>query len=160
MVTLVVVVILIGFLIAAMGGLRTRAQRLQCTNNLRNLSIAANLYVQQYQSWPQIPETPGAPKEQFAEAWIAALAPFGAERKTWICPTIQNLLKNPDYFSPQNARIDYFATSFDDKPASPHRWPRQPWFVESGDVHGNGNLIIFTDGTISDLKTVLETTPK
>jgi len=23
-----------------------------------------------------------------------------------------------------------------------------------GDVHGNGNLIIFTDGSISDLKTV------
>jgi hypothetical protein len=43
---------------------------------------------------------------------------------------------------------------FDDKPASPHQWPRQPWFAEVGDVHGNGNLIVFTDGSISDLKTI------
>jgi len=28
------------------------------------------------------------------------------------------------------------------------------WFAEVGDVHGHGNLIIFTDGSISDLKTV------
>jgi len=28
------------------------------------------------------------------------------------------------------------------------------WFGESADVHGNGNLIVFTDGSISDLKTI------
>ncbi|HEV2045932.1 MAG TPA: hypothetical protein VGQ95_04965 [Chthoniobacterales bacterium] len=35
-------------------------------------------------------------------------------------------------------------------------WPRQPWFGEIGNVHvhGNGNLIVFTDGSISDLNTV------
>ena len=27
----------------------------------------------------------------------------------------------------------------------------QPWFVESGDVHGNGNLIIFPDGHVQEL---------
>jgi hypothetical protein len=83
-----------------------------------------------------------------------ALQPFGVSRKTWICPTIQDLLRNPDYSRPENARADYFAMPFDDKPTTPHQWPRQPWFVETGDVHGNGNLIIFTDGSISDLKTV------
>ncbi len=41
----------------------------------------------------------------------------------------------------------------------PHQWPRQPWFVEAGDVHGHGNLIIFTDGSISDLKTVVSNQP-
>ena len=44
---------------------------------------------------------------------------------------------------------------FDDKPMTPYQWPRQPWFVESADVHGQGQLIIFTDGSISDMKTVL-----
>ncbi len=33
------------------------------------------------------------------------------------------------------------------------------WFVEAGDVHGHGNLIIFTDGSISDLKTVASNQP-
>ena len=59
-----------------------------------------------------------------------------------------------DYSKPENARIDYMPMPFDDKPTTPHQWPRQPWFVEVGDMHGNGNLIIFTDGSVSDLKTV------
>jgi hypothetical protein len=45
--------------------------------------------------------------------------------------------------------------TFDDKPTTPHQWPRQPWFAEVGDGHGHGNLIIFTDGSIGDLKTVV-----
>lgn len=45
---------------------------------------------------------------------------------------------------------------FDDKPTTSHQWPRQPWFVENVDIHGNGNLIVFTDGSIDDLKTVVK----
>lgn len=151
--SILVVAILAGLIVVAVAKLRARAQRLQCMANLKNLSVAANLYIQQHQSWPQIP--PGS-AEQFADAWITALQPFGAERKTWICPTMQKLLRSPDYSTAANARIDYFPTAFDSKPTTPHQWPTQPWFIESGDVHGSGNLIIFTDGRISDVKTVLE----
>jgi hypothetical protein len=63
-------------------------------------------------------------------------------------------MQNPDYLKPENARVDYVATPFDDKPTTPDQWPRQPWFAEVGDVHGHGKLIIFTDGGITDLKTV------
>jgi hypothetical protein len=69
---------------------------------------------------------------------------------------MQNLMQNPDYSSPETARIDYMPMPFDDKPDTPHKWPRQPWFIETADVHGNGNLIIFTDGTVSDLKTAVQ----
>ena len=86
--------------------------------------------------------------------WIAALKPFGPSEKSWICPTIQNLMQKPDYTKSENVRVDYIATPFDDKPTTPHQWPRQPWFIETGDVHGHGNLIIFTDGSITDLRTV------
>jgi len=86
--------------------------------------------------------------------WIATLKPFGPSEKSWICPTIQNLMQNPDYTKSENVRVDYIATPFDDKPTTPHQWPRQPWFIETGDVHGHGNLIIFTDGSITDLRTV------
>lgn len=137
---------------------RARAQRVRCSTNLRNLAVAANLYLQQNGSWPQIAPAgggSGSSEEEYAEAWIAALAPFGPTRETWICPTMQNKMGNPNYSSPETARVDYVATPFDDKPNSPHEWPRQPWFIETGDVHGHGNLIIFTDGTISDLRTVL-----
>jgi prepilin-type N-terminal cleavage/methylation domain-containing protein len=157
-----IVAILAGLTFAAVAKLRARAQRITCMANLRSLSTAANLYVQEHGSWPQIPVgDANTATEEYSEAWITALAPFGPTRKTWICPRIQNLLQNPDYSSPETARIDYIATPFDDKPTSPHEWPRQPWFVETGDVHENGNLIIFTDGTISDLNTVVaESEPK
>ncbi len=63
--------------------------------------------------------------------------------------------RGPDYNDPAHARIDYIATPFDDKPFTPHQWPRQPWFIESGDVHGNGNLLIFTDGSISEVNDLI-----
>ena len=155
-VVIVIIAILAALALPAYGKFRARAQRVRCMNNLKNLAVAANLYLNENQVWPQIPAPdPKAPSEEFAEKWIAALAPFGATRNTWICPSIQSQLRNPDYSTPGQGRIDYIATPFDDKPMSPREWPRQPWFVETGDMHGNGNLIIFTDGSINDLKTVV-----
>ena len=153
-----IIVILAGLLFPATATVRAYAQRVQCTANLRNLYIAANLYVQQKGSWPQISMGGGGQTgfQDYARAWIAALAPFGPTQQTWICPRIQALLGNPDLRQPQNVRVDYYAMAFDDKPVSPYEWPRQPWFIETADVHGNGNLIIFTDGSVSDLKTVIK----
>jgi type II secretory pathway pseudopilin PulG len=153
---IIILAILATLLIPVISTLRARAQRAQCAGNLRNLYVAANLYIQEKGSWPQIrlaADDDSAP-QNYAQQWIEALKPFGATEKTWICPTVQNSLQNPDYLQPENVRTDYFAMPFDDKPASPHQWPRQPWFAEVGDVHGNGNLIVFTDGSISDLKTI------
>ena len=152
-----IIAILAVLAIPFIASLRARAERVQCAANLKNLAVGANLYVQQNGVWPQIhPVTGAEAPEDFANAWVAALEPFGVPRKTWICPTNQRSLGSPDYSTPENARIDYFATPFDDKPTSPHEWPRQPWFIETGSVHGNGNLIIFTDGSISDLNTTLQ----
>ncbi|MDQ6765744.1 MAG: type II secretion system GspH family protein [Verrucomicrobiota bacterium] len=158
-IAVVIICILATLVVATASKLRARAQRAQCTANLQSLYVAANLYVQQNGSWPQIaPSTDDeASVTAHANAWIGALEPFGVPRKTWICPTMQSLLGVPDYLNPANARLDYMPMPFDDKPTSPHQWPRQPWFVETGDVHGNGNLIIFTDGSISDLKRVAGT---
>jgi type II secretory pathway pseudopilin PulG len=156
MTILVVVGILVVLLFPAIANVRARAQRIQCTSNLRNLYVAAENYLQQNGSWPQIAEDDSEEGTQaFAQAWVAALTPFSVTQKTWICPTIQDLLHSPDYTQAANARVDYIATPFDSKPTTPHQWPQQPWFVEAADVPGHGNLIIFTDGSIKDLKTVL-----
>ena len=156
LVTIVVLGILIVLLFPALGSMQARAQRVQCMANLRSLYAATEMYIQQNGNWPQIPpmDDSDTGPSVYAKNWITALSPFGPTQKTWICPTIQGLLQKPDLTKPENTRVDYLATSFDDKPTTAHRWPRQPWFAEVGDVHGNGNLIIFTDGSISDLKTV------
>lgn len=151
-----VISILSGLILFTVKSLTARAQRVQCTANLKSLYVAANLFVQQNGSWPQIASAPGGGDDgaQYARDWVAALRPFGPIEKTWICPTMQNLMNNPDYATPGNERVDYVAMPFDDKPMTPHQWPRQPWFVEAADVHGNGQLVIFTDGSVSDLKTI------
>ena len=145
-----IVAILGLLLVAVIGGLRNRAQRSQCMANLRSLHVAANLYIQEHNQWPQIYTVANRDRtdEEFAELWIAALQPFGVQRKTWICPSIQSDAGSPDYTQPGNVRIDYFATAFDDKPTTPHEWPEQPWFIERGSMHGKGNLIVFADGRV------------
>jgi len=160
LVVIVIFAILFVLLLPAISGMRARAQRAQCMANLRSLYAATELFIQQNGSWPQISMSDSdSAEEDYAKAWIAALAPFGPGQKTWICPTIQNLLGNPDLSDPANTRVDYVATTFDDKPMTPHQWPRQPWFGEAGNMHGNGNLVIFTDGSISDLNTIAQKQP-
>lgn len=135
------------------GGMRDRAQRVQCIANLHSLYIAADLHLQRNGSWPQIAR--GSDPTAFANSWISALTAFGPTRRTWICPTMQGLLNNPDYNNPKNARLDYIPMSFDSKPTTPHEWSRQPWFIEAGNVHGNGNLVIFTDGSVVETNDLL-----
>lgn len=158
LVVFVIIAVLAAITFPVLSSFRAHAQRVQCTANLRSLYVAAELYVQQNGSWPQIAigESEDNDKD-YATAWIAALKPFGVSEKTWICPTMQEQLKAPNYLQPEDVRIDYVATPFDDKPMSPHEWSTQPWFVEAGDLHGHGNLIVFTDGSASDLKTVAKT---
>ncbi len=36
------------------------------------------------------------------------------------------------------------------QPRAPFAYPRQPWFIESANVHGNGQEIIFPDGHIEE----------
>jgi prepilin-type N-terminal cleavage/methylation domain-containing protein len=150
MVAMGIVAILALLIFGAVGGLRSRAQRAQCMANLRSLHVAANLHIQEHNQWPQIYVIANQEKteEEFAELWIAALQPYGIERKTWICPSIQNDAGNPDYTKPENVRIDYIATAFDDKPGTPLEWPEQPWFIERGNMHGKGNLILFANGRV------------
>jgi len=159
-IALAIIAILSVLALAGASQLRARAQRIKCANNLRNLAVAANLYLEQNGSWPQIRRNSVAEPQAYAQAWIDALTPFGATREIWICPTIQGLLNNPDYSTAETARVDYVATPFDDRPGSPREWVRQPWFIERGNVHGKGNLVIFTDGSVQDLKTVLNEAKK
>jgi len=149
-----IVAILVVVSLPAIAKIRARAQRLQCMGNLRSLHVAAEQYLQDNNQWPQIGFSASDPTT-YAQNWIAALAPYQIQAKSWICPTAQNLQGNPNYTSPGKERVDYFAMPYDDKPMTPHQWPHYPWFFETSDVHGNGQLIIFTDGSIAELKTLI-----
>ena len=128
---------------------RARLDATKCAANLRSLQVAASLHVQEKGSWPQV--TFGASPQRFAEDWIAALRPYGPDIRAWTCPTVQRNLGGPDLGDPQNVRIDYVGTSFDDKPQTPFQYASQPWFAEVADAHGNGNLLIFANGRVLPL---------
>jgi prepilin-type N-terminal cleavage/methylation domain-containing protein len=159
LIAIAIIGILATLLLPAYAHLRERAQKVQCMANLRSLYVATDLYVQREGHWPQIFIKNYPSPQDYGRAWIDALAPFGIGPKNWICPTIQDLLHDPDYNQPRNARVDYVASGFDDKPTTPHQWPRQQWFIETGDVHGNGNLLIFTDGSIAELDDIAPKSP-
>ena len=137
--------------------MRSRAERVQCVQNLKNLYAAGATYVAQQGSWPQIdPTMGGSDRTLYAKAWVAAFQPMGLTQTNWICPTVQRVLSNPSLID-DNYRIDYIATPFDDKPMTPYLWPHQPWFVERGSVHGTGgNLMIWSNGQVVTLSEALQ----
>jgi prepilin-type N-terminal cleavage/methylation domain-containing protein len=154
MTVLVIIAIMSVFSIQAFSYLIMRAQRVSCTNNLKNLYAAASSYVLDYQSWPQI-STADVTGTAYAQGWINALAPYKIGQINWVCPSVQRLLNNPDLTQSGNVRIDYYSTPFDSNVTSPSRYPTQPWFIENANVHGDGNLMIFANGQVKSLNETL-----
>ena len=153
MTTLLVVLILVLMISAAVSRFQATMQKTQCMANLRSLHVGAEMYVQEHKSWPQIDaKLIKDNRKEYAKQWIAALSPYGLSEKNWHCPTMQALFdKSPKKEDRTTTRIDYISTPFDSKQVTPHQWSKQPWFVEWGDMHGNGNLMIFSDGSIQEM---------
>jgi type II secretory pathway pseudopilin PulG len=153
-----VIAILITMVIPVMQGIRERAEEAGCMTNLRSLHVAAELHVQQQQQWPQVnPKLINADSEEYARQWIAALAPYGPAAPNWRCPSIERAMsRGTDKKEIEKDRVDYMATAFDSRQATPRKWARQPWFIERGDVHGRGNLMIFPDGSIAALNDMIQ----
>jgi prepilin-type N-terminal cleavage/methylation domain-containing protein len=158
MTVILIVAILAVMLLPVYQQMQLRSSRSHCIENLRSLHVAADLYVQEHHFWPQI-KNDGVSSQTVATKWIAHLQPYGVAQINWICPAIQELLHNPDLTNSQNVRIDYTATPFDTKPTTPYQWAKQPWFVENGNMHGNGNLIIYPDGHVQEMNDILSTAP-
>ena len=149
---IVVILILVTLMVPAYEQVRSRLDKVACTNNLRQLYVGANSYVQDYGRWPQVnPALLPAPNNAYEEAWIEDFIPYGVSRGSWICPTIERDLGGPDYMQPANYRADYMAMPFDSKHPTPFRWGMAPWFVERANVHGNGNLMIQSNGAVVEL---------
>jgi type II secretory pathway pseudopilin PulG len=149
---ILVIAILVTLLIPALEQVKIRVEKINCTNNLRQLYVGAAAYIQEYNHWPQVnPALLQSTNHAYDNAWIEDFIPFGISRGTWICPTIQRQLGGPDYTQAQNYRTDYIAMPFDNKPRTPYQWTTSPWFVERGNVHGNGNLVIQSNGAVVEL---------
>jgi prepilin-type N-terminal cleavage/methylation domain-containing protein len=149
---IVIIGILAVLLYPAMGWYGERSRRVACTQNLKGLYSATSSYLNSNGGvWPQIPWNSGDP-QAYARAWYNVLHPYGLAWVNFICPSVQRKIGNPDFNQPKFNRSDYRPTFFDNRPWTARKWSRQPWFYESQSMHGSGQLLIFTDGTIMDLK--------
>jgi len=153
---IVVIAILVTMLLPVVSSMTARMDRAKCTMNLKSLYVGTESYLQDQKRWPQIdPNLAGeTDSDEYARQWMAALNPYKISKETWHCPTTQKQLSaaesTPNSESPKE-RIDYLPTPFDDKEMTPHRWSGQPWFIERGSLHADGNLMIFPDGSVKTL---------
>jgi len=152
MLTAIVIMLILATLsISACGYLLGRADRAGCISNLQNLYTAGSAYMVDHDNiWPQISNSQVA-DPAYAQAWIATYAPYSLSAVNWICPTTQRTNGNQNYLNPQMARVDYIGTSFSPQKYSAYQWPTQPWFSERGAGHGDGPLLLFTNGQILSL---------
>ena len=125
--------------------IRPRVERVACMNNLKNLRVAFTDYA--IGGWPQIPEgiELGSLEEQ--RWWLEKTQKdLGLTEKSWQCPTIRRLFSK----EPENERplIHYLPTPFSAEPNRANKNPMMPWFIEIGDAHGQGNLLVRQNGTV------------
>jgi len=151
MTVVVIIAILATMLMPVIANVIARMERARCTMNLKGLYVGAEGYLQEHLQWPQIStvsmKTQGS--DEYAVLWMEALKPYKISEESWHCPTVQKIVAPTEAASKvKQKRIDYLPCPFDEKQITPHRWSGQPWFIERGAVHDEGNLIIFSDGSI------------
>ena len=114
-------------------------------NNLKNLRVAFSGYATE--GWPQIPE--GIKLGSLAEQrwWLEKTEKdLGLSKSAWQCPTIQRqFAKEPEKDRPL---IHYLPTPFSKEPNRANKSTQMPWFIEIGDAHGQGNLLVRQNGTV------------
>ena len=150
-----IVTIILTLMTPTMGQWIVKAQEVRCTSNLRSLHVALGSYLLDHGNvWPQgpLPEA-GATWSKF---WVETLQPYGISIRTWQCPSMRAVVKaNEDDSKFGAGSIHYTPTMFDATPGIARRWPTQPWMIERANAHGQGPLILFTDGSVKSFNKVL-----
>lgn len=140
-----VLVVLVAISFPALETIRPRLERIVCINNLKNLRVAFGDYA--ISGWPQVPEGTELGSLQEQRWWLdKTKKDLGLSERTWQCPTIRRMFANvPEKDRPL---IHYLPTPFSAEPNKANQWPQMPWFIEIGDAHGQGNLLVRQNGTV------------
>ncbi|NBR48756.1 type II secretion system protein [bacterium] len=145
MASIVIILILVATVYPALEKATPRAEKVACMSNLKNLRVLFDTYA--LEGWPQVPkETPlGSIAEQ--KWWLEKTKKdLGLSEKNWECPTLRRLFRSEP--EAQRPLIHYLPTPFSNQPNKANQWPQMPWFIEIGNGHGCGNLIVRQNGTV------------
>jgi type II secretory pathway pseudopilin PulG len=148
-----IVVVIATLLVGVVSRMHGIGDRAKCTTNLRVLYIGLDSYLKNVGNWPQQPHFGQNEETEYGQWWIDKLKPYDVSEAAWKCPGITRLGSiTKDGGSPL---ISYSPTMFDSNPITPLKWSNMPWLVEIGNIHGNGALMIFPDGSVRDLDNVM-----
>lgn len=153
---LVILIIIAAMVVPNFSSWLERAEQAKCMSNMRAIHVGLNGYLNDNnQVWPQGPSPTPAEMDDWARFWVQTLEPFGVAAATWKCPSVTRLMGLPQTKDVTGDSIHYSPTMFDSQRGSAHRWATQPWLVERADVHGQGALISFPDGSIKPFNKIL-----
>jgi prepilin-type N-terminal cleavage/methylation domain-containing protein len=140
-ITIIAILASVAFVINA--GVRKKAERVQCGENLKSLHMALSAYLIDNKRWPQV-NADIADEKGYWQDWAAKLENYDLPDKVWMCPT--HLRATKDEFLRYSS---YHPMPFDGiSQLSPYKWKNMPWVIEIGDNHGKGPLMIMPDGSI------------
>lgn len=134
-----------------------RFEKPACVSNLTALYRVLSTYQTDNDGrWPQLPANIRMGSVEEEDFWISTFKDYDFHGKNWRCRTADRLMRsNSD--AVRVPKIHYLPTLFDsDKNRrSPIDWGH-PWAVEIGDMHGDGNLMLFSNGKIRTYKDFYE----
>jgi prepilin-type N-terminal cleavage/methylation domain-containing protein len=141
----VILAVLVALSFPAYEKIRPAAERALCENNLLNLYVAFSGYA--IEGWPQVPK--GIKLGSLAEQrwWLEKTEKdLGLSKNSWQCRTIsRHFASVPEKDRPL---IHYLPTPFSKEPNRANKSEQMPWFIEIGDAHGQGNLLVRKNGTV------------
>jgi hypothetical protein len=123
-------------------GIRKKAERVQCGENMKALHMALSAYLIDFKQWPQVGVVDD--EELYWQAWSSKLEKYDLPDKVWMCPTHMRATKDEFLRYSSYHPMPFDGTSI----MSPRRWKNMPWILEIGDNHGKGPLMIMEDGSI------------
>jgi prepilin-type N-terminal cleavage/methylation domain-containing protein len=152
LVELVVVIgilaILISLVLPVARNLMPRADEIVCMSRLRGLWLKFAPCATEPEGWPQVPKDIKIGSRQEQQWWIDYSSnALGVPEKLWHCPTIERASARAQK-NDEVPLIHFLPTLFDSRPGTPNKWMSMPWFSEIGNIHGKGNLVIRSDGTV------------
>jgi type II secretory pathway pseudopilin PulG len=140
-----ILAVLISLFFPALETIRPRVERVVCMNNLKNLRVAFSDYATS--GWPQIPEGVELGSMEEQRFWVEKTQKeLGLPLKAWQCPTIRRAFHSEQ--EKDRPLIHYLPTPFSAEPNKANTSTLMPWFIEIGDAHGEGNLMVRQNGTV------------
>lgn len=145
-----ILAVLAAMAVPAYGFFRRKAEDATCMANLRSLHASFSSYIQDHgMVWPQNPYQldTGSDPEQESKWWFEALEPYGGTREVWLCPSERRGFAIDT--DKEHHEMSYVPTAFDEIPNRAYQWARQPWLIERGGFHNEGEAnLIMPDGSM------------